>query len=162
MNFGILNFTMLSWFRRLATIVFWPSIDIVVAFFANYMLVRFDSTTAVLATGVAAMSLNLVLLHLLYLEKDLQRWVHKRAKRILFLEQKFQAVEHGKNLAVLTVYLVSGPAMAGAPLIWLLGIKGIRAYTLVILGTFLNSLVWVLGIYSFFWVLVREVTSRVM
>lgn len=151
---------MLAWFRRLATVIFWPSIDIVVAFFANYMLVRFDSTTAVLATGVAAMFLNLILLHLLYLEKDLQRWVHKRARRILFLEQKFQAVEHGKNMAVLTVYLVSGPAMAGAPLIWLLGIKGLRAYTLVIIGVALNSLFWVLGVYNIFWVLVRELVSR--
>lgn len=157
----LIYFTIMDWVRRLFTLVFWPSIDIIVALFANFMLVRSSATTAALATGVAAMSLNLIFLHLLYLEKDLQRWVHKRAKRILFLEQKFQAVEHGKNLAVLTVYLVSGPAMAGAPLIWLLGIRGIRAYTLVILGTLLNSLIWVLGIYNIFWLLIREITGRV-
>ncbi|MBI2007129.1 MAG: hypothetical protein HYS83_00260 [Candidatus Blackburnbacteria bacterium] len=51
--------------------------------------------------------------------------------------------------------------MAGAPLIWLLGIRGMRAYTLVIVGTLLNSLVWVLGIYNLLWVLIREVVNRV-
>jgi Flp pilus assembly protein TadB len=125
------------------------------------MLVRFGAKTAFLATAIAALFLNLVFLHLLYLERDLQRWVQRRAKRLLFLEQKLQAVEHGKNLAVLTVYLVSGPAMAGAPLIWLLGIKGIRAYVLVIFGTFLNSLVWVMGIYNSLWFLIREVAGRI-
>lgn len=150
----------MNWVRRLFTIVFWPSIDIIVAIFANYMLIRFDSRTAVLATGAVAVSLNIVLLHLLYLERDLQTWVHQRAKKVLALERKVQAVEHGKNLAVLTVYMISGPAMAGAPLIWLLGIKGVRAYTLVIIGVALNSLFWVLGVYNIFWVLVRELVSK--
>lgn len=151
---------MLSFSRRLLTIVFWPSIDIIVAFFANFMIIRSSPATAVITTGVVAMSLNIIFLHLLFLEKDLQKWVHKRAGKILALEKKFQAVEHGKNLAVLTVYLVSGPAMAGAPLIWLLGIRGLRAYALVIIGVALNSLFWVLGVYNIFWVLVREVLQR--
>lgn len=151
---------MLSLSRRLLTIVFWPSIDIIVAFFANFMIIRSSPTTAVITTGAVAMSLNIIFLHLLFLEKDLQSWVHKRAGKILSLEKKFQAIEHGKNLAVLTVYLVSGPAMAGAPLIWLLGIKGLRAYALVIIGVALNSLFWVLGVYNIFWVLVREVLQR--
>ncbi len=152
---------MLSWLRRFVTVIFWPSIDIIVAFFANFMIIRSSPTTAVITTGLVAISLNLIFLHLLYLERDLQMWVHKRAGKILALEKKVQAVEHGKNLAVLTVYLFSGPAMAGAPLIWLLGIKGMRAYTLVIIGTLLNSLVWVLGIYNLLWMLIREVVNRV-
>lgn len=151
---------MLSFSRRLLTIIFWPSIDIIVAFFANILLVKFEPDRAVIFTTLLAMVLNLIFLHLLYLEKDLQSWVHKRAGKILYLEKKFQAVEHGKNLAILTVYLISGPAMAGAPLIWLLGIKGLRAYTLVIIGVALNSLFWVLGVYNIFWVLVREVLQR--
>lgn len=153
---------MLSFSRRLLTLVFWPSIDIIVAFFANVLLVKFEPARAVIFTTLLAMVLNLVFLHLLYLEKDLQSWVHKRAGKILSLEKKFQAIEHGKNLAVLSVYLISGPAMAGAPLIWLLGIKGLRAYALLIIGVALNSLFWILGVYNIFWVLVREVTSRVI
>lgn len=152
---------MLHWIRRTVIFLFWPSIDLIITFFANFMLVRFDTTIAVIGTGITAMILNLVFLHLLYFETDLQKWVHKRAGLTLTLGRKFQTIKYAQNAIILFVYTISGPVMAGAPLIWLLGIKGKRAYALVFLGTLINSLVWVVGIYNMFWFLVREVMERV-
>lgn len=147
--------------RRILTFLFWPSIDFFVTFFANVMLIKFSAPTAALWTGVSAVFLNLIFLHLLYLEKDLQFWVHKRAKKILAIEKKFQKLEHGKNLAVLSVYAISGPAMAGAPLIWLLGIRGFQAYALVLVGTLINSLIWVLGVYNLLWLIARQMVGMI-
>lgn len=148
--------------RRFVTIAFWPSIDIIVTFFANFMLVRFNAMTAAFSTALLAMSLNFAFLHLLFLEKELQAWVNSRARRLLSLGNEVQKnFEVGKFFTVIVIYAVSGPAMVGAPLIWLLGIKGLRAYSLIVLGTLLNSLIWVGGIYNAFWLLIREIASRI-
>ena len=45
--------------------------------------------------------------------------------------------------------------MAGLPLIWLLRIRGIRAYVLVVIGTTLNGIFWVGAVYSNIWVILR-------
>ena len=82
------------------------------------------------------------LLYLLLLELDLSDWIRAKAERLQRIRNFVYASERRRDLMVLLVYTFSGPTMAGVPLIWLMGITGRRAYSLVVIGTTLNGIFW--------------------
>lgn len=149
-----------EFFRRTALIGFWPMTDFIVTVFANILLVNSGVVRAIIGTTVLASILNILFLHLLSFEKDLYGWMVKSTGTVGFVRLQKMSVKVGKTFAVLIAYLVSGPAMVGAPLIWILGIRGRKAYTLAIIGVILNAIVWVGGFYNLFWVLVKTALVR--
>ncbi len=148
--------TVRKYLRRLVTLVLWPSIDIIVTIFSNYLILRFNAFVATSATILVMIVLNGALLYLLLLELDLSDWIRAKTDRLEKIRRFVEATERRRNLVILLVYTLSGPTMAGVPLIWLMGITGKRAYILVVVGTTLNGLFWVGAIYSSIWAVLRE------
>ena len=142
--------------RRLVTLVLWPSIDIIVTLFSNYLILRFNAYVATSATIAVMIVLNGALLYLLMLELDLSDWIRAKTERLQRIRKFIHASDRREDLMVLVVYTFSGPTMAGVPLIWLLRITGKRAYTLVVIGTTLNGIFWVGAVYSSIWALLRD------
>ncbi len=151
--------TVRKYLRRLVTLVLWPSIDIIVTIFSNYLILRYNGFVATTATILVMIVLNGALLYLLLLELDLSDWIRAKTARLEKIRRFVEATERRRNLVVLLVYTLSGPTMAGVPLIWLMGITGKRAYTLVVVGTTLNGIFWVGAIYSSIWAVLRELFS---
>lgn len=151
---------MIQLLRRIITITFWPLIDLVVTLFGNWMLVHSRVWVAILATAFVTMLFNFTLLYLLSFEKAVPRWFEKQIDKISGLHSFLSRMQVGEFVTILIVYVISGPAMAGAPLIWLLGIKGKRAASLVVIGVTLNSILWVGGVYNVLWLLIHEVVVR--
>ena len=148
--------TVRKYLRRLVTLVLWPSIDIIVTLFSNYLILRYNGFVATTATIAVMIVLNGALLYLLLLELDLSDWIRAKTKRLQKIRRFVEATERRRNLVILLVYTLSGPTMAGVPLIWLMGITGKRAYTLVLIGTTLNGIFWVGAVYSSIWALLRD------
>jgi hypothetical protein len=146
--------------RRVITIAAWPFIDTALTIFSNLILLHWGVRLAIVATAVVMTTLNLLLFHLLSLEKPIQEWVTKKSRRISFLQKKIKSLEYGKTTVILLVFTISGPAMAGVPLLWLLGVKGRTAAVLIILGSTINSLLWVGGVYNIFWIVARDLIIR--
>lgn len=138
--------------RRTLLISFWPVMDFVLTVLANILIVNTGVIRAVLTMIVVSSIFNVTFLYLLSLETELSRWVHAQ---IALHKFKSLSVKIGKAAAVTLVYIISGPAMVGAPLIWLLGIRGRKAYILAIIGVTLNTILWVGGFYHLFWILVK-------
>lgn len=145
-----------EWFltaRRVLTVSIWPFIDWVVTAFANFSLVYFRGTEvgllkSIFSTAAIAAVLNIGYLYLLGREKWIPEKLSAQAEKFLELQSRIPFLDRWKSLGILAVYTVSGPAMAGAPLLWLLGFKGRKAYTLAIIGVTLNSIIWVGGVYN--------------
>lgn len=139
--------------RRTLLISFWPITDFIVTVLANVLLVNAGVVRAVATTTIIGSLFNIIFIWLLGFEKELYGVILRKTKGIV----RFQnlSAKIGKTFAVLAAYTISGPAMLGAPLIWLLGIRGRRAYMLAVAGITINSIFWVGGVYHLFWVLVR-------
>lgn len=145
-----------DWFltaRRVLTVALWPFIDWIVTIFANLSLVYFRETElgllkSIFSTAAIATVLNIGYLYLLGREKWIPEKLSAQAEKFLELERRIPFLDRWKSLGILAVYTVSGPAMAGAPLLWLLGFKGRKAYTLAIIGVTINSIIWVGGVYN--------------
>lgn len=150
---------MSTWLRRTLTILFWPLIDTILTIFSNAVLLKFGVKTSILSTIILMTILNLGLFRLLSMEKEIQEWVGEKSQQLNFWKKKIKNMEYGKTLVILGVYTISGPAMAGVPLIWILGVKGKLAYTLIVIGSVLNSFVWVGGVYNLFWYLVKDIIA---
>lgn len=148
--------TVRKYLRRLVTLVLWPSIDIIVTIFSNYLILRYNAGIATTATILVMIVLNCALLYLLLLELDLSDWIRAKTARLEKIRRFVEATERRRNLVILLVYTLSGPTMAGVPLIWLMGITGKRAYTLVVVGTTLNGIFWVGAIYGSIWAVLRQ------
>lgn len=146
--------------RRIFIFGFWPLIDFVITVLANVTLVNFGVGRAILTTVFVGTVLNVIFLKLLSFEKELVTWVNNQAKRVVFVKLEKTSVHIGKSLAVILAYAISGPAMVGAPLIWLLNLRGRRAYLLAMAGVTVNSIIWVGGFYNLFWVLVKTALKR--
>ena len=144
-----------KYLRRLVTLVLWPSIDIVVTLFSNYLILRFNGFVATTATILVMIVLNGALLYLLMLELDFSDWIRAKTERLQKIRRFVHATDRRRDLVILLVYTFSGPTMAGVPLIWLMGITGRRAYALVVIGTTLNGIFWVGAIYSSIWAILR-------
>lgn len=144
-----------KYLRRLVTLVLWPSIDIIVTIFSNFLILRYNTFVATTATILVMIVLNGALLYLLLLELDLSDWIRAKTRRLEGVRRLIRASALRRDLGILAVYTFSGPAMAGLPLIWLLRIRGIRAYALVVIGTTLNGIFWVGAVYSNIWVILR-------
>ena len=114
--------------RRTLIVGFWPLTDFIVTILANILLVNAGVIRAIVITAIVASTLNVLFLYLLNFEKDLHKIVEKSAKKIGFVRFEKLSLKIGKTFAILIAYLVSGPAMVGAPLIWLLGVRGKKAY----------------------------------
>lgn len=138
--------------RRTLLISFWPIMDFVLTVLANILIVNTGVIRAVLTMIIVSSIFNVIFLYLLSLEIELSRWVHAQ---IALSKFKGVSVKIGKAATVILAYVISGPAMVGAPLIWLLGIRGRKAYTLAIIGVTLNTILWVGGFYHLFWILVK-------
>lgn len=151
--------TVRKYLRRLVALVLWPSIDIIVTLFSNYLILRYNGFVATTATIAVMIVLNGALLYLLLLELDLSDWIRAKTARLEKIRRFVGATDWRRDLLILLVYTLSGPTMAGVPLIWLMGITGKRAYTLVVFGTTLNGIFWVGAIYSSIWAILREVFS---
>ena len=149
--------TVRKYLRRLVTLVLWPSIDIIVTLFSNYLILRFNGFVATTATIAVMIVLNGALLYLLLLELDLSDWIRAKTDRLEKIRRFVEATERRRDLVILLVYTFSGPTMAGVPLIWLMGITGKRAYALVVIGTTLNGIFWVGAVYSSIWAILREI-----
>lgn len=102
------------------------------------------------------LALNFMLFYLLSLENELQNWIGKQTKKITSWRQKIQKFSIGESALILIVYTLSGPAMAGVPLLWVLGIKGKKAYFYITIGVVINSILWVGGVYHLFWILAYD------
>lgn len=148
--------TVRKYLRRLVTLVLWPSIDIIVTLFSNFLILRYNTFVATTATILVMIVLNGALLYLLLLELDLSDWIRAKTDSLEKIRRFVEATERRRNLVILLVYTLSGPTMAGVPLIWLMGITGKRAYMLVLIGTTLNGIFWVAAIYSSVWAILRE------
>jgi len=148
-------FTLRKSLRRLVTLALWPSIDIIVTLFSNFLILRFNTVIATTATILLMIVLNSALLYLLALELELTAWIRAKTRRLERVRRLIRASALRRDLGILAVYTFSGPAMAGLPLIWLLRIRGIRAYALVVIGTTLNGIFWVGAIYSNIWTILR-------
>ncbi len=144
-----------KYLRRLVTLVLWPSIDIIVTLFSNFLILKFNAPIATAATIMVMVVLNGALLYLLMLELDLSDWIRAKAERLQKIRNFVYASDRRRDLMVLLVYTFSGPTMAGVPLIWLMGITGRRAYSLVVIGTTLNGVFWVGAVYSSIWAILR-------
>lgn len=144
-----------KYLRRLVTLVLWPSIDIIVTIFSNFLILRYNTFVATTATILVMIVLNGALLYLLLLELDLSDWIRAKTRRLEGVRRLIRASALRRDLGILAVYTLSGPAMAGLPLIWLLRIRGIRAYALVVIGTTLNGIFWVGAVYSSIWAILR-------
>ena len=144
-----------KYLRRLVTLVLWPSIDIIVTLFSNFLILKFNAPIATAATIMVMVVLNGALLYLLMLELDLSDWIRAKAERLQKIRNFVYASDRRRDLMVLLVYTFSGPTMAGVPLIWLMGITGRRAYSLVVIGTTLNGIFWVGAVYSSIWAILR-------
>ncbi len=142
--------------RRLVTVALWPSIDIIVTVFSNYLILRFNPVVATAATIAVMIVLNSALLYLLSIELDLLDWIRAKTRHLERTRRLIRASDLRRDLGILAVYTFSGPTMAGLPLIWVLRIKGVRAYTLVVIGTTLNGIFWVGAVYSSIWAILRE------
>ncbi len=146
----------MQWFRRSATIAFWPFIDSIMTVFSNTILLRYGVKMAVITTIILMLALNFMLFYLLSLENELQNWIGKQTKKITSWRQKIQKFSIGESALILIVYTLSGPAMAGVPLLWVLGIKGKKAYFYITIGVVINSILWVGGVYHLFWILAYD------
>lgn len=145
-----------KWARRVFTISFWPVADSLLTIFSNAMLLKFGVKTAVIASVFAMAGLNLLLFNLLNKEKILQDRISKSTSKIFKLKTKIENLEIGKALACFAVFVISGPAMAGVPLLWLLKIKKKTVYNIIFLGSIVNSILWVGGVWNIFWFLVKR------
>ena len=148
-----------KYLRRLVTLALWPSIDIIVTLFSNFLILQFNGFVATAATILVMIVLNGALLYLLLLELDFSDWIRAKAERLQRIRNFVYASERRRDLMVLLVYTFSGPTMAGLPLIWLMGITGRRAYSLVVIGTTLNGIFWVGAVYSSIWAVLRAIFS---
>lgn len=146
--------------RRTLTILAWPTIDTILTVFSNVVLLHFGVKIAVLATIIAMIILNSTLFYLLSIEVEIQKWILRRTGAIAFWQKKIKGLEYGRTGAILAVYTISGPAMAGVPLLWLLGVKKKTAYILIFIGSILNSIVWVGGVYATFWYFAKDLILR--
>lgn len=145
----------MSFSRRIITISFWPILDWIVTFISHFMLLKFGVLPAVLVTSVVAITLNIIFYHLLLSEEGVSLWAQKQLRKVKPFYAFISKYSQSETLAVLVVYTLSGPAMAGAPLIWLLRIKRARAHFLIVVGIILNSILWTGVIYGTFWRIVR-------
>lgn len=128
--------------------------------FSNAVLLHYGVKTAVVSTTLVMIVLNMMLFYLLSLEKELQDFIDRHSKNLKFLHNTVRKLEWGKTAAILLVYTVSGPAMAGVPLMWILGVRGKKAYILIVIGVTINSILWVGGVYNFFWIIVHDVIVK--
>ncbi|MBI2591047.1 MAG: hypothetical protein HYW33_04255 [Candidatus Blackburnbacteria bacterium] len=124
--------------------------------FSNTILLRYGVKMAVITTIILMLALNFMLFYLLSLENELQNWIGKQTKKITSWRQKIQKFSIGESALILIVYTLSGPAMAGVPLLWVLGIKGKKAYFYITIGVVINSILWVGGVYHLFWILAYD------
>ncbi|OGY09022.1 MAG: hypothetical protein A2782_00860 [Candidatus Blackburnbacteria bacterium RIFCSPHIGHO2_01_FULL_43_15b] len=127
--------------------------------FSNTILLRYGVKTAVVSTIVLMFILNCALFYLLSLERELQSWINKQSKNIRTWQKNLQRFNVGESALILIVYTLSGPAMAGVPLLWVLGIKGKKAYFYITIGVTINSILWVGGVYHVFWILAYDAIS---
>lgn len=146
-----------TFLRRALLLTSWPFTDFAITLFANFTLVTFGTIQAVLLTICIGTSLNMLFLYFLSLEKELEVWVKKHTKKVAFARYDRLSAIVGKTTTVILAYIISGPAMVGAPLIWLFGIRGEKAYMLAFVGITLNAIIWVGGIYNLFWALIRSI-----
>ncbi|MBI2405533.1 hypothetical protein HYV21_00560 [Candidatus Microgenomates bacterium] len=144
-----------SVFRRTILVSIWPVADFVLTVLANILIVNTGVIRAVLVMVVVNSIFNVIFLHLLTFEVELSAWVRTQTKKIKLEKFSTISVKIGKAASVIIAYIVSGPAMVGAPLIWLLRIRGWKAYTLAVIGVTLNTILWVGGFYHLFWILVK-------
>lgn len=147
----------MSWVRRIFIILIWPFADSFLNIFANIFLLQFGREVAILATVIVKTIINITFFNLLNKEKELQEKITRKATDLLKLKIKVQKWEHGKILAALFIFTISGPAMVGVPFVWLLGISKKSAYLLIFFGSAINSIFWVGGVYNTFWIVVKEI-----
>ena len=124
--------TVRKYLRRLVTLVLWPSIDIIVTLFSNYLILRYNAFTGTSATILVMVVLNGALLYLLLLELDLSDWIRAKTARLEKIRRFVEATERRRNLVILLVYTLSGPTMAGVPARLApiaVKLKGLTAYT---------------------------------
>ena len=150
--------------RRIVTVSLWPFIDWVVTIFANFMLFNYGKfplgvVLCVASTAILAAILNVGYLWLLYREKWIPYRVSGYTERVLRLHSRIPYISRWRTLAVFALYAVSGPAMLGAPLIWILGYSPRRGYTLAVVGVTINSILWVGGVYNAVWKLVTSLVG---
>ncbi|OGY15989.1 MAG: hypothetical protein A3H88_00470 [Candidatus Blackburnbacteria bacterium RIFCSPLOWO2_02_FULL_44_9] len=148
--------THMPWFRRSITIAFWPFTDSLLTVLSNAILLKFGAETAVAATIILMTFLNLFLFGLLNKEKEFQEKITQKMSKFLEWSKKAKSIKYGGVIASLFVFTISGPAMAGVPFLWILGIKKHKAYALIIIGSTINSLLWVGGIYNNFWIFIKS------
>ncbi|MBI2594866.1 MAG: hypothetical protein HYW38_01230 [Candidatus Colwellbacteria bacterium] len=134
--------------------------DFILTVIANVILVHMGVVKAIVVMIVLTSTFNIIFLHLLGMEKEFSSWVKKQTKKWTIVKLEKLSAKVGKSLAILIAYIISGPAMVGAPLIWLLGVRGKRAYLLAIAGVTLNTIFWVGGFYNLFWTLVKVAIAR--
>lgn len=146
----------MKWIRRIFTISFWPAADTLLTVFSNAVLLKFGVKWAVGVTIFAMAGVNLFLFDLLNKEKGLQDRISKSTSKIFKLKTKIENLEIGKALACFAVFVISGPAMAGVPLLWLLKIKKKTAYNVIFAGSVVNSILWVGGVWNLFWYLIKR------
>jgi len=143
-----------NFLRRLLLLACWPLTDLAVAAISSFFLITSGTAHALIMTVIVGTIVNIFFLRLLYLEKA---WVKKRTEKIPF--SKFQKISNtfGQTTAILLAYLISGPAMVGAPLIWLFGIPKNKGYILAFIGVCLNTALWVGGVYNIIWTVIRDI-----
>ena len=93
--------TVRKYLRRLVTLVLWPSIDIIVTIFSNYLILRFNAFVATSATILVMIVLNGALLYLLLLELDLSDWIRAKTDRLEKIRRFVEATERRRNLVIL-------------------------------------------------------------
>lgn len=146
--------------RRIFTFALWPTIDFLLTLFSFSLLATFDAWVAVPVMAVAITILNLFFFHMLSLEKEIPSFFPNQRKTLKEWEKRIPGLDRGKNIALLAVYTISGPAMVGTPLLWLLGVRGKRAHAIILFGSFLNALLWTGGIFNLFWFLIKVLVVK--
>lgn len=144
------------WPRRIFTLLFWPFVDSTLTLISYFLIAKFGPILAIVGTAILGISLNFFFLYLLSLEVQIHDWIERQISKIDFLRRNVPLFEKSEIFAVLLVYLISGPAMLGAPLIWILDIKGLKRIFLVVVGITLNSIIWVGGIHNSIWTLIEK------
>ncbi|MDE2817303.1 MAG: hypothetical protein OXM03_09815 [Chloroflexota bacterium] len=74
--------TVRKYLRRVVTLALWPSIDIIVTIFSNFLILRYNTFVATTATILVMIVLNGALLYLLLLELDLSDWIRAKTRRL--------------------------------------------------------------------------------
>lgn len=144
------------WLRRFSTVIFWPLVDSALTITSYFLIAKLGVVSAIIGIAILAISLNFFFLYLLSFEKEAQQWIAGQFGKIAFWQRRIPGLDRGAFLSVLLVYSLSGPAMLGAPLLWLLGIKGRKRVFLVVVGITLNSIIWVGGVHNAVWLLIER------